>query len=131
MLGEVSPTPLSVLPEEVAELKRAATQVELTELIGTILGGGRLLEFAQREFVDHGVVLGFCEIDDLADLAHALEPGSYAALVFPDGARLVKFEHDQVKILKAHRAGARLDLSDVSIMTINREEANDREGSVL
>ena len=52
-----------------------------------------------------------------------------------NGARLLRFDHDQIKVLKPHgqikvlkprRAGARLDLTDVSTMTISREEGSDR-----
>ncbi len=121
--GEISPEPLGVLPEEVAESALAARPVGLAELIGAVLRGEPSLEHAREDFVAHGVTLGFCDIDtDVVEVAHRLGPNSYAALMFQDGARLLRFDHGQIKVLKPHRAGARLDLTDVSTMTINREE---------
>ena len=121
--GEISTEPLGVLPEEAAEIALAGKPVGLDELIAAILRGEWPLEHAREQFAARGVTLGFCDVDtDVVELAHRLGPGSYAALMFEEGARLLRFDHDQIKVLKPHRAGTQLDLSDVSTITLRRVE---------
>jgi hypothetical protein len=96
----------------------------LTELLAAI-PNVPALERVHR--VEHITVGYYVSDGDIAALARVIPAGEYAALEFRDaGARLLRFERDLIKVLTPHRSGARLDLTDVSILRLKWRERYDR-----
>jgi hypothetical protein len=106
-------------PEEIEEIVLATRPIALTELLAAIQLAPALAR-AHREFSADGLVVGYgIAEDDLAELAPLVGAGHYAVLQFEDRvARLLRFEEDLVRVLTPHRAGARLDLSDRSVLPL-------------
>jgi hypothetical protein len=112
-----------LLDEEVAELERCRP-VSLSELLEA-LPRERILAHAHHHAITVGLMVGEGATDAIiAEFASLVGPDSYyAAPGFEDGARLVRFAPEGVKVLTPHRrAGDRLDLSDVSILRLEWRE---------